>query len=134
MQMSSSFEIYVLYVQELMRRKVIGNVEKSSIADLFWTRFSKQAKAKYRETARNRNNKRRLLGDRSIKSTAFWIFAGRLMDKLNREYIPSEYIDKLYNDLSSEDKIFFAVLNDSSSTSRRNVLYKIVFDEACFLL
>lgn len=132
--MSSSFEIFVLYVQELVRRRVVGNAEKSIIADLFWARFSKQSKAKYRETAKNRNNKRRLLGDQSIKSSAFWIFAGRLMDKLNREYIPSEYIDKLYNDLSVDEKVFFTVLNDSSSTTRRNVLYKIVFAEGYFLL
>lgn len=132
--MSSSFELFVLYVQELMRRRVIGNTEKSIITDLFWTRFSEQTKIKYRDSAKLRNSKRKQEKCQLQKSTAFWIFAGRLMEKLQRDYIPTEYIDKLYSDLSCENKLFFTFLNDSTVNTRRNLLYTCIFDEASFLL
>lgn len=97
-----------------------------------WTRFSKEAKEKYKALAKKYNIINRLTGRR--KSTGFWLFAHELVTELRKPQVRSAYIQEKFKELNEKAVHKFAELNVCSVTARNNYIRHVVLDEAYFLL
>lgn len=111
---------------------LISNNEKALIADLFWTRFSQEARLYYKTKAKQYNSLKSLTGRR--KMSAFWYFAYDVLEMMKQSFIEPYCIQELYDNLKPEMKNYFLEMNTLTIAHRILKFTIILQNEAAFLL